>query len=263
MPLCSAAGAGESLRAVLRPDATIAFSGHSMIAAIFPDDDHAYNAGVDFPTLWSGPTHFDFIGWSSNAKRWRAHGYARSGSYDRLVLTEMGDMERGLPDPASPQGRHNLQYLYWFAMTAIAKGAEPVLFMPWSPRQPDLDAQAMSVLHYERQWLEQHTGHPIWVIPAGLFARAAREHYDNDDALFVDAVHWRPDSAVPTGLAYLTYQFFAQRRVPRVTLFPEMEELAWQVLQDYRWAGFGGTEAVPALQIEDPLPEPAALPTEG
>ncbi|MDB6177827.1 hypothetical protein PAF17_09970 [Paracoccus sp. Z330] len=255
----SAGGTGGAVA----PDATIAFSGHSMIAAIFPNDNHAYNDGVDFPSLWQGKAHFDFIGGSSNAKRWRAKGFARTGNYDRLVLTELGDLERGLADPASPQGRHNLQYLYWFAMTAIAKGAEPVLFMPWSPRSPNLDAQALPVFHYERQWLEQHTGHKIQIIPAGIFARAAREYYDDDDALFVDLVHWRANSAMPTGLAYLTYQFFARERVRNPSLYPEMEELAWQVLQDYRWAGFGGTQDVPALTIKDPLPEPAPLPDAG
>lgn len=249
-------------RPALAPDATIAFSGHSMIAAIFPEDGHAYNAGVDFPSLWQGPTHFDFMGWSSNARRWRAKGYARTGNYDRLVLTELGDIKQGLPDPASPQGRQNLQHLYWFATTAITKGAEPVLYLPWSPRSPDLDAQAIRVFHYEREWLQNHTGVPVWVIPAGLFARAARNFYDDDDALFVDQVHWRPTSAVPTGLAYLTYQFFAKQRVAAPAMFPEAEELAWDLLQRYRWAGFGGTEHGESLDIEDPLPEPAPLPTE-
>lgn len=258
-----AQASGSALPALSEPlplGSTIAFTGHSMVAAIFPNDDHAYNDGVDFPTLWPGETHFDFMGWSSNAKRWRAMGYARTGQYDRLVMTELGDQYEGLPDPASPEGRQNLQHLYWFAMTAISKGAEPVLYMPWSPVEPDLDQQAQAVFHYERDWLETHTGHRIWIIPAGQFARAARDLTGDDGALFVDPVHWRPNAAGPTGLAYLTYQFFAKTRVPKPTLFPEMEELAWQVLQDYRWAGFGGTEAVPALKIEDPLPKPAPLP---
>lgn len=241
-------------------DATIAFTGHSMVAAIFPLDNHAYNDGVDFPSLWRGETHFDFMGWSSNIKRWRAMGYARKGRYDQLVMTEFGDMETGLADPASPQGRQNLQHLYWFAMTAIAQGARPVLYMPWSPATADLDDPAQRVFHYERDWLQKHTGQPIWIIPAGLFVRAARDLIGDDGALFVDPVHLRPNAPVPTGLAYLTYQFFTKRRVQSPTLFPEMEQLAWQVLQSYRWSGFGGTQAVPALEIDDPLPDPAPLP---
>lgn len=256
----AAARADAVLPQPLSPDATIAFTGHSMLAAIFPNDDHAYNDGVDFPTLWPGATHFDFAGFSSNASRWRSMGYARTGSYDRLVMTELGDLKTGLPHPASAEGRHNLQHLYWFAMTAIEKGASPVLYLPWSPLEPDLDHQGQEVFHYQRQWLEQHIDQPVWIIPAGLFARAARDHYDDDGALFVDAVHWRPNGPGPTGLAYLTYQFFARTRVPQPTLFPEMEDLAWRVLQTYRWAGFGGSEAVPALEIEDPLPDPAPLP---
>lgn len=252
--------AAPPLRAPLPPDSTIAFTGHSMIAALFDADDRAYNAGVDFPSLWQGPTLLDFIGWSSNARRWRAMGHARTGRYDRLVMTDLGDLDSGLPHPASAEGRQNLQHLYWFAMTAIAKGAEPVLYMPWSPVVADLDDAAQPILHYERQWLERHTGHRIWIIPAGLFARALRDRTADDPALFVDGVHWRPDGPAPTGLAYLTYQFFAMQRVPAPSLFPETEELAWQVLQDYHWAGFGGQSALPALEIEDPLPDPAPLP---
>lgn len=258
--LAQAAGTSAGGRAALSGDEVIAFTGHSMVAAIFPNDDHAYNDGVDFPSLWPGETHFDFIGWSSNIKRWRAKGYARTGSYDRLVITELGELDSGLPDPASAQGRQNLQYLYWFAMTAISKGAEPVLYLPWSPVTADLDAEAQQVMHYEREWLETHTGHPIWVIPAGVFVRAARDVYKDDAALFVDPVHLRPNGPVPTGLAYLTYQFFTKTRVSDPALFPEMEELAWQVLQEYQWAGFGGTVAQPALRIGDPLPDPAPLP---
>lgn len=252
--------AAASRRAPLPPDATIAFTGHSMIAALFDADNRAYNAGVDFPSLWQGPTLLDFIGWSSNAKRWRAMGHARTARYDRLVITDLGDLDSGLPHPASPEGRQNLQHLYWFAMTAIAQGAQPVLYMPWSPVAADLDEPAQQVLHYERQWLETHTGQPVWIIPAGLFARGLRQRVADDGALFVDGVHWRPDGPGPTGLAYLTWQFFAMRRLPAPSLFPEAEELAWQVLQDYRWAGFGGAQAVAALEIDDPLPDPAPLP---
>lgn len=241
-------------------DATIAFTGHSMMAALFPVENRAHNSGVDFPSLWQGKTHFDFIGWSSNIKRWRAKGYARTGDYDLLVMTEYGDLTTGLADPASPQGRQNLQALYWFAMTAIAKGARPVLYMPWSPVPADLDDPAQRVFHYERQWLEAHCGQPVWIIPAGLFVRAVRDLTGDDSALFADPVHLRGDGPVPTGLSYLTWQFLTKRRVPNPPLFPEMEALAWQVLQDYRWSGFGGGDAVPALDIPDPLPDPAPPP---
>ncbi|MCF3972260.1 hypothetical protein [Paracoccus salsus] len=240
-------------------DATIAFTGHSMLAAIFPNDNRAHNDGVDFPSLWQGETHFDFLGWSSNARRWRAKGYARTGRYDQLVMTDLGDLKTGLPHPASPEGRQNLQHLYWFAMTAIAQKARPVLYMPWSPVTADLDRDGLPVIHFERQWLEARTGQAVWVIPAGLFVRAVRDRHA-DEQLFVDPVHLRPNGPVPTGLAYLTYQFFTKTRVPDPTLFPEMEELAWRVLQDYRWAGFGGETAVPPLEIDDPLPDPAPLP---
>lgn len=241
-------------------DATIAFTGHSMIATIFPIGTPPQPEGTDFPSLWPGETHLDFIGWSSNAQRWDADGYARRGDYDRLVMSELGHPVHGLPHPASDLGRQNLQYLYWFAMTAIGKGAEPVLYMPWSPRNADLDREGQQVFHYERAWLEAHTGHRIWIIPAGQFARAARDLYGDDDALFTDDVHWRADGPVPAGLAYLTYQFFARQRVPNPPRLPAMADLAWQVLQDYRWAGFGGRGEVPALKIDDPLPEPAPLP---
>lgn len=254
-------GRGPDLVPPTPLDATIAFTGHSMIAAMFPDGSRApHPVGPDFPTIWPGDTPLDFIGWSSNLERWQANGHARTGSYDRLVMTELGDPATGLPDPSSRLGRENLQYLYWFAMTAISKGAEPVLYLPWSPRSIDLDREGQQVFHYERAWLEAHTGRPVWIIPAGRFARAVRDQVGNDDALFVDEVHWRSDGPVPAGLAYLTYQFFARQRLPDPPRLPEMADLAWQVLQDYRWAGFGGQDEVPALEMADPLPSPAPLP---
>lgn len=166
------------------------------------------------------------------------------------------DLATGFPEIGTPASVTTLQTLYWFGLAAQERQAELILFPPWSPMMADLDATADPAFAYYRQWLEVHLGQPVWIIPAGAYVRAMRNALG--DAVFSDGLHLDPASRYPRGLSYLVYSFLTQQRCPFVRSDDEdLDQMAWDVLQAQRWAGFGGSVEVLPPDVPDPLPNPA------
>ena len=173
-------------------------------------------------------------------------------------MSEIADLQTGFPALDTPASVATLQTLYWFGLAAQERQAELILFPPWSPMMADLDATADPAFAYYRQWLEVHLGQPVWIIPAGAYVRAMRNAFG--DAVFSDGLHLDPSSRYPRGLSYLVYSFLTQQRCPFVRAGDEdLDQMAWDVLQAQRWAGFGGSVEVLPPDVPDPLPEPAGI----
>lgn len=247
------------VREAVSDSAKVVVAGHSFLMTPvggYPGDDH----GGILHSAWPGaPIPMDFVPGGSSTAAWQLNGAARNEpSYDVLIVTEIADVMSGFPAVDSPQGIQNLQHLYWFGLEAQARGAELVLYQPWSTVYADLDSTAIPIFNYYRQWLEQHLGQPVYVIPAGQYVRALRNEFGDD--IFEDGVHLRRIDKWPRGTSYLVYSFLTKQRCPFVVEGDEdIDQMAWDVLQAEKWAGFGGSVEVSPPEIDDPLPEPATL----
>ena len=237
---------------------TLLFAGHSFVQTAWGGVTSDGQHGGILYSDWPGSTLSDFVPFGSSRAVWDLNGHARNSDYDLVLVSDVADLATGFPAPG-PSMVNSLQALYWHGLAAAARGAELILFQPWSPQAVDLDGTGVAAFAYYRQWLTDHLGTPVWVIPTGQYVRALRREFGDD--IFVDGLHLRAASQYARGVSYLTYSFLTKERCPFVREGDgDVDQIAWDTLQSERMAGFGGTAGVDAADIADPLPEPLPLP---
>ncbi|WP_323717504.1 hypothetical protein [Paracoccus aminovorans] len=185
-------GGGPPVRPTLSGAESLGCSAHSFLCQAVAPSPYG-----DLGEYWTGEIAINYDGFSSLKQRWDSAGVDRTADYDgALILTEIGDLSTGLADPASPQGIETLQYLYWFALTAQAKGCKLVgIYIPHSPEGVDIDADAVAKVQYWLNWLRARPEVTIQVyaIPVPVMVRAMINRYA-PASIFVDGLHLRDTS---------------------------------------------------------------------
>lgn len=263
-------------RASLAVTDGIGTSAHSLLDAATGATDPA--EGI-LNTLWAGDIHQTFLGWSSLADRWALNGPERTEDYDgTLIVAEIGDLETGIADPASSQGQQTLQYLYWYALTAQAKGCRFFsIYSVWPPAAVTgsaMDAlveDSFAKMQYWREWLEARPEItiPVYIIPTAAYIAAARALYD-PASIYRDVIHLDQSLDVNDGLGWFVWMFLRGRKAPddagRSTMLQELIDAGWDILRGptgYEMAGLGGAVTVTAHPVaSNPLPSPLPLPGE-
>lgn len=246
----------------------LGFSAHSFLyqaVALTP-----YGALGEY---WTGDLAINYSGFSSLKERWDSDGVDRTADYNgALILTEIGDLQTGLADPASAQGIETLQYLYWFVLTAQAKGCKLVgIYIPHSPEGINIDADALAKVQYWLNWLRARPEItiPVYAIPVPVMVRAMVNQYAQD-SIFIDGLHLRDASvAAPNqmnnALGQMVRMFLTGERPANDPNWNAdligLVDTAWGILQGYEMTGFGGgTVIAPYPVATDPLPNPEPLP---
>ncbi|UXU73698.1 MULTISPECIES: hypothetical protein [unclassified Paracoccus (in: a-proteobacteria)] len=254
-------------RVILSEAESLGFSCHSFL--------YQAVAGGDFGNLgrdWGGDLHIAYAGFSSLRQRWEANGVDRTGAYaGALIVTEIGDLASGLADPASAQGIETLQHLYWFALTAQAKGCKVfAIYPPHSPEGLDMDADAMAKAQYWAEWLRARSEVtiPVYIIPVPVMVRAMIQRFA-PTSVYADGLHlktlaYAPPNHMNAALAQMIRMFLTGERAQNAHWSAELSELvdiAWSILRDHACTGFGGPIITAAYPVSgDPLPDPAPLP---
>lgn len=263
-----AGGAAVIPRVTLAGTEGLGFSAHSFLhQAVAPGDFG--NLG----TYWTGAQHMNYAGFSSLKQRWDANGVDRTASYDgALLLTEIGDLVTGLADPASAQGIETLQHLYWYALTAQAKGCRLLgIYIPHSPEGANIDADALAKVQYWLNWLRGQPAItiPVYAIPVPVIVRAMIDRYA-PASVYADGLHLRtPSYPAPNQMnnamgqavrMFLTGQRPANDPGWNADLIALVDD-AWSILQAYQMTGLGGATVVAPFPVaSDPLPNPTIPP---
>ena len=199
----------------------------------------------------------------SSQEVWESNGPARTADYDMLIVSESDSystLYEGVAAPDTPEGRNNLQHLYWLGLEVRDRGAEFVLFNSPSATSNNVDAQNRARMNYYRQWLEAHLDMPVWVVPGELYVQSLRDRGLSNGDIFSDAVHLRP-GPVSEGAAYQAVAFVAGALPAGATGIHA--EAALASVQRYWWSGLGGADYEAGLEIADPLPDPDPRPGTG
>lgn len=259
-----AASAG---RVPIAATGTILFAGHSFVQTAYgaPVGEEAEPFGGVLQTDWPGTALSDYAGYASMAAIRALDGHLLNDSWDAAIVAEFTNpMGPGFAAFDTTEGRETLQNAYWDAMDAQRAGGEIIIQDIWPPQgRSDLYANATGFSQGLRDWLEAHTGRPVWIIPAFPFVEAMRAAYG--DAIYGDGLHLvRGDSPYPRGMSYLVYSFLTQQRCPFVrdtATDRAIDQMAWDTLLAYECAGMGGTiRYTSTLPATDPLPGPEPLP---
>lgn len=265
--------AGTQQRVTVAATETVGFSAHSFLAQAV--DDLADAGDPFFKNTWAGAHDLNMMAYSSLTQRWDANGVDRTGSYSgALWLTEFANPYAGSwPAPASADGLATLQHLYWYALTAQAKGCKAVfIYPPWSPQSvdPALDANTMSHAAFWQQWLGQHVTIPVFVMPVPVIVRRIRSYFgasspfkDGDDLHLSNSVSGTPMTATMASLgAGLIMMMTGQRLADNPAWNTQMRDLVgivWDAIAEYACTGLGGATVVAPVTSADPLPSPAPL----
>lgn len=246
----------------------LGFSAHSFLyQAVAPSP---YGALGDY---WTGDIAINYSGFSSLKERWDSNGVDRTADYDgALILTEIGGLETGLADPASPQGIETLQYLFWFVLTAQAKGCKLVgIYIPHSPEGVNIDADALAKVQYWLSWLRARPEItiPVYAIPAPVMVRAMVERYA-PASIFIDGLHLRDVSVAPpnqmnNAMGQMVRMFLTGQRPANDpgwnSDLVSLVDTAWGILEAYEMTGFGGSTVIAPYPVAaDPLPDPLEVP---
>lgn len=268
---CGAGGSGpgpEPSRPVVSVVDDLGFSAHSFL-------QQAVDGG-DFGNLgeyWAGDLHINYGGFSSLKSRWDANGVDRTADYDgALIVTEIGDLETGLADPASSQGIETLQYLYWYALMAQAKGCKLFgIYIPHSPEGVNIDDDALAKVQYWLNWLRARPEItiPVYAIPVPVMVRSMIDQFA-PDSIYADGLHLKtPVFSAPNqmnnAMGQMVRMFLTGERPANDPDWNAeligLVDTAWGILQDYEMTGLGGEIVVAPYPVaNDPLPNPEAIP---
>lgn len=155
----------------------IGASAHSFLA--FTLEQNQDGGTPKFQEIWDGDVLVNYVGFSSLKDRWDLNGVDRTGSYNgALFVTEFTNPVDGWPAYDSERGIETLQYLYWYALTAQAKGCKALyIFPPWSTEAIDADASIMAHAVFWRDWLKKHVTIPVFVVPSTTIVRDFRNYF--------------------------------------------------------------------------------------
>lgn len=238
----------------------LGFAGHSSVGEIFD--------GGNFDGMWSGTIRSNIIGGDIHSDDlWNANGPERNNPVGMILISEMDESPVGrYADPAIERGRTNLQYHYWYGLTAANQNAEMILFWHPTPRHSyDVSFEYnRSMMNYYRQWLSDKIGQTVWVMPADLYVSLLRQGGMSDTQVWRDDYHLADNVGgvgPKTGLGFMLYRMLTGQ-VPAVTAGNEVyHAAAMAALAQYRWGGTGGSGNDQVFSVTgDPLPSPLPLP---
>lgn len=158
---------------------SIGLSAHSFLAFTFQQNQDG--GSPKFQEIWDGDTFINYMGFSSLKDRWDANGVDRTGNYSgALWVTEFTNPAEGWPAYDSARGIETLQYLYWYALTAQAKGCKAFyIFPPWSSEALNEDLSTMQHAVFWQEWLRKHVTIPVYVLPVPYIVRDFRNYFNN------------------------------------------------------------------------------------
>lgn len=263
-------GPGPS-RVLVAPSEAIGFSAHSFLA--FAATVTGDGGTPELSTIWGGQINVNYLGFSTLKARWDANGVDRTGAYSgALWATEFTNPADGWPAVNSDASRETLQYLYWYALTAQAKGCKAMfIYPPWSPEGMDIDAATMARAQSWRDWLvaRAEITIPVYVMPVPIIVARFRARFA-PQSIYSDGLHLRgPTDAAPNAnMDALATGLYAMMTGQRVATNPAWSAdmlaqvgIVWAAIQEYATTGLGGTVTVTGdFGGADPLPNPAALP---
>lgn len=255
-------------RVALSGSEGVGFSAHSFLyQAIAPGDFG------NLAAYWTGDLDIAYAEFSSLRQRWDANGVDRTGDYSgALILTEIGDLETGLADPASAQGIETLQTLFWYALTAQAKGCRLMgIYIPHSPEGVNIDADALAKVQYWLDWLRDRPEItiPVYAIPAPVMVRAMIDQFA-PTSIYADGLHLKTQvygapNQMNNAMGQMVRMFLTGARPTDDPAWNaelvELVDTAWGILQAYEMTGLGGDTVVEAYPVTaDPLPDPIEVP---
>ena len=260
-------------RTSLAGNERIGFSAHSFLAQAV---DNLADAGDPFfRTAWAGGYDMGFAPYSSLKTRWDANGVDRTGSYSGgLWLTEFTNpYAGGWPAPGSAESNDTLQHLYWYALTAQAKGCKALfIYPPWSPASVNasLDADTMAHAVFWQAWLRQHVQIPIYVMPVPVIVRRIRAYFspgspykDSDDLHLSNTDSGSPRTSTMAAMGAGLIMMMMGRRLANdpgwSTQMRDLVGIVWNTIAEYACTGLGGATVVAPASGSDPLPEPLPL----
>lgn len=246
-------------RRAISPLSTLLIAGHSFAQTAYGEPVAGDSFGGLLQTDWPGTVLSDYVSYGSLQQIWDLDDDLRNSSFDAAIVTEFtADFANGFPALDTDTTRNTLQHLYWAGLTAQAEGAELILQDVWSPQGVDLRANVHAYFQFLREWLQNHLGQSVYIVPASPFVMALRSRYG--DAIYDDGLHLGRGSRYARGMSYLVYSLLTQERCSFVRAGDEeIDQLAWDTLLTYECAGMGGTERYTATAGADPLPDPTPL----
>lgn len=269
-PIIAALGALPGpVRPTLARTEAIGLSAHSFLA--FAAAVTGDGGSTVFPARWTGARNLNYLGFSSLRDRWDANAVDRTASYSgALWVTEFTNPAEGWPAPDSARGIETLQYLYWYALTAQAKGCKAMfIYPPWSPEGMDLDAVTMRHAVFWQQWLAAHVSIQVYVMPVPIIVASFRAYF-SPQSIYSDGLHLRgsgdttPNQHMGALGVGLEMMMTGTRPADDAGWDAEMRAqvgIVWTALSEYACAGLGGAVTVEPITATDPLPNPAPLPT--
>lgn len=255
-------------RVTLSGSEGLGFSAHSFLyQAVAPGD-----LG-DLGAYWTGDLHISYYESSSLKFRWDAIGVDRTANYSgALIVTEIGDLETGLADPASAQGIETLQYLYWYALTAQGKGCALMgIYIPHSPEGVNIDDDALAKVQYWLDWLRgrPEITIPVYAIPVPVMVREMIEQFA-PSGIYADGLHLKtPAYSAPNqmnnAMGQMVRMFLTGQRPANDPNWNAeligLVDTAWAVLTAHEMSGFGGNIVIAPYPVAtNPLPNPSPLP---
>ena len=234
---------------------------------------HSFLAEPSGSMAWGAPIRLNYMGGSNVTERWDAYGPDRSGNYDgALLVATFGDFEVGTYPPDSAEGIDELQHLYWYALTAQAKGCRLMVVYPiWTPPGPptswDNDTMARTIA--KTNWLNARPEITLTVVtaPTPILARQLEAYYA-PTSIWRDGLHM-VDPPVPgmraiRGMGLMVHSMLTGARYAGAAIDAEdgvMADMAWAVVRDYACTGLGGATVIAPYPLPtDPLPSPLPLP---
>lgn len=267
-----AGGAGPGpVRTVIDRAEGVGFSAHSFLA--FAAAVTGDGGSPVFDAIWGGPIRLNYLGFSSLKDRWDANGLDRTGTYaGALWLTEFTNPAEGWPAYDSARGIETLQYLFWYGLTAQAKGCKAIfIYPPWSPEgMAALDPTTMQHAQFWRDWLDARPEItiPVYLMPVPVIVGRFRDYFA-PQSIYSDGLHLRgPNDAAPNqsmgAMGVGLDMMMTGQRIPNdagwnADMIAQVG-IVWDTIQEYACTGFGGPVVVTPIGSTDPLPSPAPLP---
>lgn len=237
----------------------LGFAGHSSVGEIFD--------GGMFGENWSGPIYTNIIGGDTYSKTvWDANGPERNNPVDMILFSDMDVSPNGrYSEPNTPQGMEDLQYAYWYGLTAVNQGAKVILAWHTTPRHSydisfDFNRQSRN---YTRQWLSDKLGEDVFIMPIDLYVKnlidlgIPRTQIWRDDYHLADNVN---GVGPKIGLGVMLYYMLTGVILPASADNLVYRDAAIAAVDNHRWAGRAGYGNDDMLQVADPLPNPLPLP---
>ena len=222
---------------------------------------------------WGAPIRLNYMGGSNVTQRWDANGLDRTGDYSgALLVATFGDFSVGTYPPDSAEGIDELQHLYWYALTAQAKGCRLLVVYPiWTPPGPptNWDTDTMACTIAKADWLNARPEITLQVVtaPVPILARQLEAYYA-PTSIWRDGLHM-VDPPVPgmraiRGMGLMVHSMLTGARYAGAAIDAEdgvMADMAWAAVRDHACTGLGGSIVIAPYQMAtDPLPNPAPLP---